>query len=164
SPGCPAVVLAAVGTIRGASKLGGRNITKYLHPRNIALREVVRRIDAGSRPTLCWGRPMTPWKKHFHPDLPTGGPVFAATAGRSRIILCSLIPWLSPSVRTSRHSRSGPTTDMSTDLQNPFARFRSRAVIAGARLSDNVFAAALGGESKMARSMPRQLPVRQLRH
>src|SRR5215471_10919322 len=56
-------VFAAVGTIRGASKLGGRNITKYLHPRNIALREVVRRIDAGSRPTLCWGRPMTPWKK-----------------------------------------------------------------------------------------------------
>src|SRR5215471_11363005 len=30
SPGCPAAVLAAVGTIWGASKLGGRNITKYL--------------------------------------------------------------------------------------------------------------------------------------
>jgi len=30
SPGCPAVVLAAVGTTWGASKLGGRNITKYL--------------------------------------------------------------------------------------------------------------------------------------
>ena len=30
SPGCLAVVCAAVGTIWGASKLGGRNITKYL--------------------------------------------------------------------------------------------------------------------------------------
>src|SRR5215471_17589091 len=30
SPGCPAGVFAAVGTIWGASKLGGRNITKYL--------------------------------------------------------------------------------------------------------------------------------------
>src|SRR5262249_35267554 len=30
SPSCPAAVFAAVGTIRGASKLGGRNITKYL--------------------------------------------------------------------------------------------------------------------------------------
>src|SRR5262249_36091124 len=34
SPSCPAAVFAAVGTIRGASKLGGRNITKYLQPRN----------------------------------------------------------------------------------------------------------------------------------
>jgi hypothetical protein len=34
SPGCPAGVFAAVGTIWGASKLGGRNITKYLQPRN----------------------------------------------------------------------------------------------------------------------------------
>src|SRR5499426_840701 len=34
SPSCPAEVFAAVGTIRGASKLGGRNITKYLQPRN----------------------------------------------------------------------------------------------------------------------------------
>ena len=33
SPGCPAGVFAAVGTIWGASKLGGRNITKYLQPR-----------------------------------------------------------------------------------------------------------------------------------
>src|SRR5215475_14811289 len=33
SPSCPAGVIAAVGTIRGASKLGGRNITEYLHPR-----------------------------------------------------------------------------------------------------------------------------------
>src|ERR1700720_807002 len=32
-PGCPAGVFAAVGTIWGASKLGGRNITKYLQPR-----------------------------------------------------------------------------------------------------------------------------------
>src|SRR5262245_16826551 len=48
SPSCPAAVLAAVGTTRGASKLGGRNITKYLQPRKHALREVVRRIDAAS--------------------------------------------------------------------------------------------------------------------
>ena len=33
SPGCPAGVFAAVGTIWGASKLGGRNITKCLQPR-----------------------------------------------------------------------------------------------------------------------------------
>ena len=33
SPGCPAGVFAAVGTIWGASKLGGRNIMKYLQPR-----------------------------------------------------------------------------------------------------------------------------------
>src|SRR3974390_2884695 len=33
SPGCPAGVFAAVGTIWGVSKLGGRNITKYLQPR-----------------------------------------------------------------------------------------------------------------------------------
>src|SRR5215475_13726675 len=36
SPSCPAAVFAAVGTIRGASKLGGRNITKYLQPRKLA--------------------------------------------------------------------------------------------------------------------------------
>ena len=30
SPGCPAGVCAAVGTIWGASKLGGRNIKEYL--------------------------------------------------------------------------------------------------------------------------------------
>jgi hypothetical protein len=55
SPSCPAVVFAAVGTTRGASKLGGRNITKYLQPRKHALREVVRGIDAGSRPTSFRG-------------------------------------------------------------------------------------------------------------
>ena len=33
SSGCPAGVFAAVGTIWGASKLGGRNITKCLQPR-----------------------------------------------------------------------------------------------------------------------------------
>src|SRR5262249_47229341 len=48
SPSCPAAVFAAVGTTRGASKLGGRNITEYLHPRNTALREVVRGTNAGS--------------------------------------------------------------------------------------------------------------------
>jgi len=57
SPGCPAVVSAAVGTIWGASKLGGRNITKYLQPRNNGLREVViRRTDAESRPTFLVGK------------------------------------------------------------------------------------------------------------
>src|SRR5215831_14981367 len=35
SPGCPAGVFAAVGTTWGASKLGGRNIMKYLHPRKL---------------------------------------------------------------------------------------------------------------------------------
>ena len=43
SPSCPAAVLAAVGTIRGASKLGGRNITEYLQPRNVTPREIVIR-------------------------------------------------------------------------------------------------------------------------
>ena len=57
SPGCPAAVCAAVGTIWGASKLGGRNITKYLQPRNNGLREVViRRTDAESRPTFPVGK------------------------------------------------------------------------------------------------------------
>jgi hypothetical protein len=56
SPGCPARVFAAVGTTWGVSKLGGRNITKYLHPRNSPLREVVRGISAGSRPHLRWGK------------------------------------------------------------------------------------------------------------
>src|SRR5215510_1338398 len=43
SPSCPAAVFAAVGTTRGASKLGGRNITKYLQPRKRGPREVVIR-------------------------------------------------------------------------------------------------------------------------
>src|SRR3982074_462223 len=56
-PGCPATVCAAVGTIWGASKLGGRNIKEYLHPRNTDLREVViRGQDAGSRPILPLGK------------------------------------------------------------------------------------------------------------
>jgi hypothetical protein len=65
SPSCPAVVFAAVGTIRGASKLGGRNITKYLHPRkHAAARNRYSQMRRG-KPThiLPWGRPMTPWKK-----------------------------------------------------------------------------------------------------
>src|ERR1022692_836186 len=33
SPGCPAAICAAVGTIWGVSKLGGRNMKKYLQPR-----------------------------------------------------------------------------------------------------------------------------------
>ena len=36
SPGCPAAVFAAVGTIWGVSKLGGRNIKEYLQPRDSA--------------------------------------------------------------------------------------------------------------------------------
>src|SRR6516162_10557889 len=57
SPGCPAVVFAAVGTTWGASKLGGRNITKYLHPRKSPPHEVVSSgIDAGSRPTFPLGK------------------------------------------------------------------------------------------------------------
>ena len=57
SPSCPAAVLAAVGTIRGASKLGGRNITEYLQPRKRGPREVViRGIDAGSRPVNHLGK------------------------------------------------------------------------------------------------------------
>src|SRR6516162_659991 len=57
SPGCPAAVFAAVGTIWGASKLGGRNIKEYLHPRNAGLREVVSRgTVAESRLNLCLGK------------------------------------------------------------------------------------------------------------
>jgi len=57
SPGCPAKVFAAVGTIWGARKLGGRNIKEYLQPRERALREVViRGINAGSRPNLHVGK------------------------------------------------------------------------------------------------------------
>src|ERR1700758_3995936 len=74
SPGCPAAVLAAVGTIWGASKLGGRNITKYLRPRNPPPHEVVSSgTDAGSRPTFHWGRPMTPWKKQAQAHGGTAG-------------------------------------------------------------------------------------------
>src|SRR5215471_2151585 len=56
-PGCPAAVFAAVGTIWGVSKLGGRNIKEYLHPRNTGLREVViRGTDAESRLNLRLGK------------------------------------------------------------------------------------------------------------
>jgi len=51
SPGCPAGVFAAVGTIWGASKLGGRNITKYLQPRKSpAARSRFKRHSCG-KPT-----------------------------------------------------------------------------------------------------------------
>ena len=57
SPGCPAAVLAAVGTIWGASKLGGRNITKYLQPRKSPPHEVVSSgTTAGSRPIFPLGK------------------------------------------------------------------------------------------------------------
>src|SRR5260370_3790058 len=64
-PGCPAAVCAAVGTIWGESKLGGRNIKKYLQPRNDVparsrnSRDKTREAD----PFFAWGRPMTSWKK-----------------------------------------------------------------------------------------------------
>src|ERR1700756_5893629 len=64
SPGCPAGVFAAVGTIWGASKLGGRNITKYLQPRKSPR---TKSFQAGqlreADPFFHWGRPMAPWKK-----------------------------------------------------------------------------------------------------
>ena len=50
-PGCSAVVAPAVGTIWGESKLGGRNIKEYLHPRNTDLREVVIRGTKCGEPT-----------------------------------------------------------------------------------------------------------------
>ena len=57
SPGCPAAVFAAVGTIWGASKLGGRNITKYLQPRNATPREIVIRGQTREAdPTLDLGK------------------------------------------------------------------------------------------------------------
>src|SRR5262249_11907208 len=50
-------VFAAVGTIWGASKLGGRNITKYLQPRNSSPHEVVSSgMTAGSRPIFPLGK------------------------------------------------------------------------------------------------------------
>src|SRR5580700_9714792 len=51
SPGCPAGVFAAVGTIWGASKLGGRNITKYLQPRNSPLARSRFKRDRCGKPT-----------------------------------------------------------------------------------------------------------------
>ena len=56
SPGCPAAVCAAVGTIWGVNKIGGRNITEYLQPRNTGPREVVLRSKAGSRSHLRWDK------------------------------------------------------------------------------------------------------------
>ena len=57
SPSCPAAVFAAVGTIRGASKLGGRNITKYLQPRNASCeKSLFADIDAASRPFHYLGK------------------------------------------------------------------------------------------------------------
>src|SRR5215831_14572494 len=50
SPGCPAEVFVAVGTIWGASKLGGRNITKYLQPRKSPRTKSFKRGNCG-KPT-----------------------------------------------------------------------------------------------------------------
>jgi hypothetical protein len=55
SPGCPAGVFAAVGTIWGASKLGGRNITKYLRPqRSVAWASPSSCLYLSARPD-GWG-------------------------------------------------------------------------------------------------------------
>src|ERR1700722_15180694 len=57
NPGCPAAIRAAVGTIWGVSKLGGRNVKKYLQPRKHGpARSRDSRIEAGSRPHLRWGK------------------------------------------------------------------------------------------------------------
>src|SRR5258705_13213682 len=51
SPGCPAGVFAAVGTIWGASKLGGRNIKKYLQPRKSSPARSRFKRDSCGKPT-----------------------------------------------------------------------------------------------------------------
>ena len=51
SPGCPAGVFAAVGTIWGVSKLGGRNITKYLQPRKSSPARSRFKRDRCGKPT-----------------------------------------------------------------------------------------------------------------
>jgi hypothetical protein len=56
SPGCPAAVCAAVGTIWGASKLGGLNIKEYLQPRNVPREKSYSRNEAGSRPSYVLGK------------------------------------------------------------------------------------------------------------
>jgi hypothetical protein len=74
SPGCPAAVCAAVGTIWGARKLGGLNIKKYLPLRNRGPQEVVSSgSKAGSRPGSLRGRPMTQGKKQVYAHCGTAG-------------------------------------------------------------------------------------------
>src|SRR4029079_18978178 len=51
SPGCPAGVFAAVGTIWGASKLGGLNITQYLQPRKSSPARSRFKRDSCGKPT-----------------------------------------------------------------------------------------------------------------
>src|SRR5262252_6578130 len=61
SPGCPARSRAAVGTIWGASKLGGPNIKKCLQPRKLSPSR--NRFGGKKREADLidiWGRPMTP--------------------------------------------------------------------------------------------------------
>src|ERR1700752_3921071 len=64
-PGCPAAVSAAVGTIWGGSKLGGRNIKEYLHPRNHGPARSRNSWDKTREadPVIAWGMPMTSGKK-----------------------------------------------------------------------------------------------------
>jgi hypothetical protein len=75
SPGCPAAVCAAVGTIWGARKIGGLNIKKYLPPRNTSsARSRFERITRG-KPTQGrrWVRPMTWRKKQVNARCGTAG-------------------------------------------------------------------------------------------
>src|SRR6476660_6617101 len=49
----------------GESKLGGRNIKEYLHPRNHGPARSRNSWDKTREadPVFAWGRPMTSWKK-----------------------------------------------------------------------------------------------------
>jgi len=74
SPGCPAAVCAAVGTIWGASKLGGLNIKNCLPPRNSC--PLRSRLSGGKReadPVDSRGRPMTQGKKQANAPCGTAG-------------------------------------------------------------------------------------------
>src|SRR5262249_23703866 len=93
SPGCPVGVFAAVGTIWGASKLGGRNITEYLQPRNATPREVVIRGQTREADLFStWGRPMTLWKQQAraHGVPPGYGVQHPGTDSRNNV---GKLPW-----------------------------------------------------------------------
>src|SRR6516162_11378852 len=63
SLGRPARVLAAVGTIWEASKLGGLNVKEYLQPRNDHAKKSFWRRKREADPSNWRGRPMTRRKK-----------------------------------------------------------------------------------------------------
>ena len=73
SPGCPVAVCTAVGTIWGASKLGGLNITKCLQPRNSCPPEIVGGATREADPLYSRGRPMTQGKKQASAPCGTAG-------------------------------------------------------------------------------------------